>query len=79
MAKKIFYGVPNKVKRLTKKYMNIYNMGLFDAFNDAVRELKSDRNSELYKAWYYQDFRKFIPSAYIPEYLDFKKYPLKYN
>lgn len=79
MAKKIFYGVPNKVKRLTKKYMDIYNMGLYDAFNYAIRELINDRNSELYKAMYYQDFRKFIPSAYIPEYLDFKKYPLKYN
>ena len=37
-----------------------------------------NKGTELYKAWYYDDFRKFIPSAYNPEYLDFSKYPLKY-
>ena len=44
---------------------------------EAAKELAKER-TELYKAWYYDDFRKFIPSAYNTEYLDFSKYPLKY-
>ena len=49
----------------------------YDSFKEAAKELAKER-TELYKAWYYDDFRKFIPSAYNTEYLDFSKYPLKY-
>ena len=69
--------VPKKIKERTKENMEVYNMGLYDSFKEAVKELAKE-GTELYKAWYYDDFRKFIPSAYNPEYLDFSKYPLKY-
>lgn len=69
--------VPKKVKERTKENMEAYHMSLADSFEEAVRELEKD-GTELWKAWYYSDFRKFIPSAYNPEYLDFGKYPLKY-
>lgn len=69
--------VPKKIKEETKKNMEKYCMGLYDAFNEAARTY-ARKGTELWKAWYYDDFRKFIPSAYLPEYLDFSKYPLKY-
>lgn len=69
--------VPKKIKDRTKENMEVYNMCLSDSFEEAVKEL-AKYGTELWKAWYYSDFRKFIPSAYNPEYLDFSKYPLKY-
>ena len=69
--------VPKSIKERTKENMEVYNMCLSDSFEEAVRELAKD-GTELWKAWYYSDFRKFIPSVYNPEYLDFSKYPLKY-
>ncbi len=70
--------VPRAVAERTEENMTVYNMSLGDAFEEAVRECSVDPNSELYKAWYYSDFRRFIPSAYLAEYLDFRSYPLKY-
>jgi len=58
--------------------MEKYNMCLSDSFEEAVKNL-AEKGTELWKAWYYSDFRKFIPSAYEPKYLDLKKYPLKYE
>ena len=69
--------VPKKVKERTKENMEVYNMTLYDAFQEATREFVKT-GTELWKAWYYDDFRKFIPSVYNSEYLDFSKYPLKY-
>ena len=69
--------VPKKIKERTKENMEVYNMCLSDSFEEAVRELAKE-GTELWKAWYYSDFRKFIPSVYNSEYLDFSKYPLKY-
>lgn len=69
--------VPNKIKERTKENMEVYHMGLADSFREAVRTYVK-KGTELWKAWYYDDFRKYIPSAYLPEYLDFAKYPLKY-
>lgn len=69
--------VPKKIKERTKENMEVYHMVLFDSFEEAVRELAKE-GTELWKAWYYSDFRKFIPSVYNPKYLDLKKYPLKY-
>lgn len=69
--------VPKKIKERTKENMEVYHLVLSDAFKEAVKELAKE-GTELYKAWYYDDFRKFIPSAYNTEYLDFSKYPLKY-
>ena len=74
----IVVRVSKKVKERTKENIEKYNMCLFDSFKEAAREL-SKKGTELWKAWYYDDFRKFIPSVYNPEYLDFEKYPLKYT
>lgn len=74
----LFKGrVPKKIQDRTIENMDVYHMGLADAFKEACRDL-APKGSELWKAWYYDDFRKFIPSAYLEEYLDFKKYPKKY-
>ena len=53
-------------------------MGLYDSFKEAVREF-SKTGTKLWKAWYYDDFREYIPCIYNSEYLNFKKYPLKYK
>lgn len=69
--------VSKQVRERTKENMNVYFLGLADAFDEAARTY-AKKGTELWKAWYYSDFRKYIPSAYIEEYLDFNKYPLKY-
>jgi len=71
-------SVPQKIRRQTKRYMEKYNMGLYDAFNIVCREY-AEKGTELYAAWRTSDYRKFIPSAYFPESLDFEKYPLRYE
>lgn len=69
--------VLKRIRKRTQENMEKYNMDLADSFEEAVKTYAKE-GSELYKAWYYSDFRKFIPSAYEPEYLDFEEYPLKY-
>lgn len=69
--------VSKKIKERVKENMEVYHMSLANSFEEAVREL-AKKGTELWKAWYYSDFRKFIPSAYLPKYMDFEKYPLKY-
>lgn len=69
--------VSKRIRQETKKIMEEYHVSLCDAFEWAARDL-SKKGSELWKAWYYGDFRKFCPAMYDKEYLDFKKYPLKY-
>ena len=75
---KIIGKVNKKVRNATKRYMEKYNLNLADAFKEACRYYAS-KSTELYIAWYYDDFRKFIPSEYNKKYLDFEKYPLKYK
>ena len=70
--------VPKAVREATRVYMDEYNMSLADAFGEAVRE-NVHKPTELFWAWYYSDFRKFIPSAYRKEYLNFKEFPLRYS
>lgn len=57
--------------------MEKYNMDLYDAFKEAVRSY-SRPSVKMQLAYYYEDFREYIPSAYLPEFLDFKEHPLKY-
>ena len=74
----LIYGrVSKKIRNRTRENMEKYYMCLADAFDNAAREY-AKKGSELYKAWKAGDFRRFIPSAYNPEYLDFSNYPLKY-
>lgn len=69
--------VLRKIRERTKENMDVYSLGLYDAFKEAVRTFAKE-GTKLYKAWYYDDFREYIPSACNEEYLDFEKYPLKY-
>lgn len=57
--------------------MEKYEMILSDAFEEAAKTYAKP-GTELWKAWYFSDYRKYIPSAYDPKYLDLGKYPLKY-
>lgn len=70
--------VPGAVLARTKENMEVYHMDLYDSFKEAVKEL-AKKGTELWKAWYHDDFRKYIPCVYEEKYLDLKKYPLKYN
>lgn len=70
--------VPKAIEKRTKENMEIYYMGLADAFEEAVKTL-AKKGSKLWKAWYYNDFREYIPSEYREDYLDFTKYPLAYE
>lgn len=69
--------VPRAIVERTEENYYTYNMSLLDAFEEAVKEL-AKKGAKLWKAWYYDDFREYLPSEYREEYLDFKKYPLKY-
>lgn len=73
----IVKSVPKAIAMNTEKYMKTYTIGLYDAFKMAVRETKKC-SKKLEKAWLTDDFREYIPSAYLEEYLDFEKYPLRY-
>lgn len=70
--------IPKKILKRTKENMEIYGLTLDEAFEEAVRTL-AKRGSKLWKAWYYSDFREYLPCLYEPGYLDFCKYPLKYD
>lgn len=69
--------VPKKIQNRTIENIEVYNLGLGDAFEEAVRTFAT-KDTELWKAWYYGDFRAFLPQIYEEKYLDFKTYPLKY-
>lgn len=66
--------VSKAVRERTRVNMEKYSMSLGDAFNEAVRSKGRSKNLQL--AFYNNDYREYIPSAYYPEYLDFDKYPL---
>ena len=60
--------VPKRVMQRTKWYMEERCMGLYDAFKEAVREYPHP-SKELHAAFMADDYREYIPSAYLPEYL----------
>ena len=69
--------VPKWIVERTRENYEVYNMGLSDSFEEAVKNYpKLKRGSELWKAWYYNDFRLYIPSAYLASAFDFKARPL---
>lgn len=69
--------IPKEILHRVKENMETYNLDLSDALEDAAREL-AVKDSLLWRAWYYNDYREFIPCAYIEKFLDFEKYPLAY-
>jgi len=69
--------VPKWIRSRTRENMEVYNMSFSDSFVEAVRNYpKLKKGSELWKAWYYDDFRLYIPSAYLPSAFDFVARPL---
>ena len=70
--------IPKAIRERTEENYYKYNMNLADSFKEAVKTF-AKKGTKLWKAWYYDDFREYIPSEYREEYLDFKKYPLKYK
>ena len=70
--------IPKAIRERTEENYYTYNMSLLDSFKEAVKEL-AKKGTKLWKAWYYDDFREYIPSEYQAKYLDFEKYPLKYT
>lgn len=80
MRKNIYGNVPGRIRRRTYYYMKKYYMSLADAFKAAVRgdtELRD--NADLRNAFFFDDYRAFIPGEYLSKYLDFEKYPLAYE
>lgn len=75
--------IPDDLKKRIEENVTIYLLGEGDAVKEAFghfcRNGAFDPNSKLYKAWYYSDFREFVPEIYISKYLDFEKYPLAYE
>ena len=71
-------SLPENILNRVRENMEVYHLILNDALKEAAQEL-AKKGTELWKAWYHDDFRAFIPSAYLAEYLDFTKYPLKYT
>ena len=70
--------IPKNILERTKENMEVYHIDLRDAFQEAVREFDQE-GTELWKAWYYDDFRAYVPCIYEQKYLDLEKYPLKYE
>ena len=62
-------NIPTTIKRNTTYYMNKYHIDLHDAFKVACTYYHGTLPEELFNAWYHDDFREYIPSAYLPEYL----------
>lgn len=69
--------VSDIVKQLTAEGIERYGLGLYDAFKSAAA-IGAEKGTKLYKAWYVNDLREYIPSSVFPDYLDFEKYPLAY-
>lgn len=69
--------IPKWIRERTRENMEDFGMCLSDSFAEAVRNYpKLRRGSELWKAWYYDDFRLYIPSVYLPSAFDFSARPL---
>ena len=59
-------NIPKSVRNKTYYNMKKYHLDLYDAFNAALRSTPAnDLPQELFEAWYTQDLRSYIPSAYI--------------
>ena len=71
--------IPKYIMNCIKMYYERYGVSLTDAIHIAFREKANNKNTVWYLMWYYDDYREICPSIYLPEYLDFEKYPLKYK
>lgn len=65
-AYEIKKSVPKWIIDRTQKNMDKYNLGLYDAFEEAVKNYPGlKKGSKLWEAWYYSEFAAYIPGAYI--------------
>lgn len=71
--------VPKWIRERTRENMEVYSMGLYDAFNDAVLSYPKRASAALRNAWYFSDYREYIPSAYLPRFLNFTEYPPEFR
>lgn len=58
-------NIPKSIKNKTYYNMRHWNVDLYDAFKEAVRDLYHEAPKELQDAWMEDDLRNYIPSAYI--------------
>lgn len=65
--------VPKWIVNRTRENMENYNMDLYDAFDEAVRNYPRKLSKKLWAAWYFSNYREYIPSAYFPNYIEFKR------
>ena len=71
--------VPKWIVNRTRENVERFGMCLDESFEEAVKSYpRLKKGSELWKAWFYDDFRAYLPCIYRSEYLDFSKYPRKY-
>lgn len=72
--------IPKYIINRVKWYEEKRFCGKYDAikysFLDAIDCGKIKEGSTLYKMWEHDEYRLIAPDVYVPEYLDFKKYPL---
>lgn len=61
--------IPKKIKRVVYHNLWYWHMDLYDALDEAVRNHFDDAPKELQDAFMKSDYRKYIPSVYLPEYL----------
>lgn len=72
----IVKSVPKYIVERTRVNYDRYELGLYDAFQEAVRSYGKRASYDLRQAFYHDDFRDYIPSAYLAKYLPehLKKY-----
>ena len=59
-------AVPAWIIDRTQENLDKYGMGLYDAFEEAVRNYpRLKQGSKLWESWYYSEFAAYIPGAYI--------------
>lgn len=73
---KLVQNCPRYFVNRVARNMAHYNLDLNDAFEEAIHAFSNKVNRKMRIAFNSGDYREYIPSAYLPQYLDFEKYPL---
>ena len=58
-------NIPKQIRNRTYYNMKHWRLNLYDAFNEAVRNLYHIAPEELQTAFYNSDYREYIPSEYV--------------
>ncbi len=70
--------IPQNIQDRINENLEEYNLCKADAVEEAFREL-APKHTNLWRAWYNTDYRRYFPDIYEDKYLDYDKYPLKYH